>query len=197
MNDTKICKTCGELKDISTFGKHNHSKDHLTYSCTACRVNLNRESQHRTGNAIPYDKAKDFSMYLGIHIAESLLSTVFDNVTRAKMNNPGYDFICGKGYKIDSKSACITHTQNYDVWGFHISQNKIADCFACIGFDNRRLLTPIHFWLIPGYIVQNKKMLTIKTEYKKIENPYSMYERPIEKIANQCNVMRGVVVDSN
>ena len=120
MGDTKICRVCKKEKPLSAFGKNKYSKDRLNYDCTDCRVKKNRESQHRNGHALPYDKSKKCSLYLGVRVAERLLSNVFSNVTRAKINNPGYDFICGKGYKVDSKSACITRTRKYDVWGFHI-----------------------------------------------------------------------------
>jgi len=89
------------------------------------------------------------SLYLGVVIAEQILSNVFKNVERTPPNNPGYDFICSKGLKIDVKSSCNLkyHPNN---WAFTIKRNQEADYFLCIAFDNRKDLNPQHVWLIPA-----------------------------------------------
>ena len=91
---------------------------------------------------------KECANYLGIHIAERLLSKIFENVTRMPYGNPSYDFICKKGYKIDVKSSCIRKNRNN--WSFGIDKNQIADYFLLLAFDNRKDLNPLHIWLIKG-----------------------------------------------
>ena len=126
-----------------------------------------RESDynHRKGKCKPMSENKDCSYYLGIHIAERILSKVFNNVRRMKSNNIGYDFICNKGYKIDVKSACLIRRQyrNFHRWYFNINKNKIANYFLLIAFDNREDLNPKHIWLIKGINIINRTQLNKKT----------------------------------
>ena len=49
--------------------------------------------------------------------AERVLSKVFKNVIRQPHYTPGFDFICGRGFKIDVKSACMRTSGS---WMFHI-----------------------------------------------------------------------------
>ena len=105
---------------------------------------------------------KECTLYLGCTVAERVLSHVFKNVERMSTNNPGYDFICGKGYMVDVKSSCrITRREHSDSWRFTINYNITADYFLCIAFDDRELLNPEHLWLIPGSDINNKHDVTM------------------------------------
>ena len=100
---------------------------------------------------------KKCAQFLGVHVAERVLSHVFKDVERMPIHNPGFDFICNKGYKIDSKASCLNKN---DVYTFVIKKNKTADYFLCIGFDNRENLNPQHIWLIKGdEMLWDNKML--------------------------------------
>jgi hypothetical protein len=118
-------------------------------------------------------------------VAEKLLSNVFENVKRMPLNNPGYDFICNKGFKVEVKSSCRTKRDNS--WLFSIKQNKIPDYFCCVAFDNRDSLEPEHFWIIPGNIINNKKGTTICDKTMK---KWSNFEKPLDKISACCNKLR-------
>ncbi len=91
------------------------------------------------------NKNKECSMYLGYHVAERVLSHVFKDVEKMPMHNPGFDFTCNKGFKIDVKSSCLDKNNRYS---FAINYNKIADYFLLIGFNNREELNPQHIWLM-------------------------------------------------
>lgn len=119
--------------------------------------------------------------------------------------NHGYDFICGKGFKVDAKSACY----NLDgFWTFGIKYNKISDYFACLAFDNRSALKPLHFWLIPGTAnipygkgpadwkdkktrqVNNFCQITINA---RTLDKWEEYEKPIDKVLTSCNLMKSTL----
>lgn len=100
---------------------------------------------------------KKCSLFLGCYVAERVLSHIYKDVERMPIHNPGYDFICNKGYKIDVKSSIICKNH----YKFLLRQNKIADYFLLIGFDNRKDLNPQHIWLIKGEFVNEVKALTI------------------------------------
>lgn len=199
-----LCKKCCQLRIIS-------NKDYITekvivskllYHLTTdnvrlqitCQINKNTEYPGiYTGfcDATTTGKMKtnrECPVFLGVYVAENILSKIYKNVIRMPYANPEYDFICGKGYKIDVKSSCIHKNNfNYNSWSFTINKNIIADYFLCLGFDNRNDLNPIHIWLIPGYIINYKNNQRI-SESKL--SKWEKYEQPIDKIISCCNTMK-------
>ena len=131
-------------------------------------------------------------MYLGVYVAERALSKFFNDIQKMPMNNPGYDYICGKGFKIDVKSSCLHKYKNNRGqmrWQFTIRRNKIADYFLCLAFDSRESLTPLHVWLIPSSIVSNRTHLDI-TNTIEILSKWALYERPIDRVVACCQIMK-------
>lgn len=156
------------------------------------RRNRNRrELRYARGINRPASEAKDCANYLGVYIAERVLSKFFDRIERMPVNNPGYDFICGKGFKIDAKSACIHHASKWKVprWCFHIYRNVIADYFLCLAFDDRESLEPQHVWLIPGKIVNHLSGFAIPSSEYGIEK-WKQYERSLEPVFKCCEKVR-------
>ncbi len=139
--------------------------------------------KHRTGRARPMSEAKDCTLYLGVCIAETALSKFFDNIVRMPHENPGFDFLCGRGYKIDCKSSCINIRKppRAPCWQFSIKRNKIADYFLCLALDNRENLIPQHVWLIPGHVVNDHKGLSIVNHPTSLEK-WSLYEHPTDRV---------------
>lgn len=138
----------------------------------------------RKRGAKPMDKNTACSAYLGVHVAEQVLSKVFKSVERMPHNNTGFDFICNHGKKIDVKSSCQTKR---DTWTFNIGRNIIADFFLCLAFDNRDDLNPLNIWLIPGSEVSHKYSISFKDIGK---NKWTKYQLDINKVVTCCDVMR-------
>ncbi len=75
--------------------------------------------------------------------------------------NPGFDYICGKGYRLQVKARCLS--DNY--WNFTIFHNNTAD-------KNMNLL---HLWLIHkddiirGYSFWKREGFTITNTPEKLE----------------------------
>ncbi len=105
---------------------------------------------------------KDSAIFLGCHVAERVLSYVFKVAHRMPYGNKGFDFICDKGFKVDVKSCCLYLKNNS--YSFAIRNNKIADYFLLIAFDNRNDLNPQHIWLIKG----NEMIRRVKVKYAKL-----------------------------
>lgn len=140
----------------------------------------------------PMSKNRECSSFLGVHVAERVLSEVFKDVQKMPMNHPGYDFICNRGMKIDVKSSTTHTTQRpVDSWSFDINGNAIADYFLCIAFDNRDDLNPLHIWLIPGNAVNDK--LTIGISATTIAK-WDTYALCIENAARCCDSMKGIII---
>lgn len=118
-----------------------------------------KEQRWNRGVRSPMSENEDCAYYLGIHIAERLLSTIYQDVTRMPANYPYYDFICNKGYKIQVKARCILKSKHgYPRWEFKIDYNDVADYFILVAFDNRDNLNPMHIWLIgKNEIVRERK----------------------------------------
>ncbi len=173
------CQLCERTLPISKFRRYRYGETDFSFKpvCTSC---LKIHS----------------SVYLGVTVAEKVLSNVFSNVQRMPAHNHGYDFICGKGYKVDAKAACY----NQDgAWSFNINQNKTADYFACLAFDNRWSLTPLHFWLIPGnaevpYKRSGKVVRVDSLSVVYVRPPrvgrWKEYEKPVDKILTACDIMK-------
>lgn len=139
----------------------------------------------------PMTDNRSCSLFLGVCVAERLLSHLFKNVTCMPNNNPGFDFRCGKGYLVDVKSGCIRISSTGTIyWQFTIKRNTIADYFLCIAFDNRRDLNPLHHWLIPGDVLSHLMNATIsETTLAK----WAEYEKPIDAAISCCDAIKEAI----
>lgn len=182
----KVCGHCGIRKPVSMFYKRSDRKNGYKSDCIDCILEK-REAYRLSKNIRPYYENKECSMYLGIHVAERVLSHCFATIERMPMNNPGYDFVCGKGFKIDVKSACRINRYPGIGWQFNIAQNKMADYFLCLAFDTRKDLAPEHIWLIPGSAINHQKYASIGLNTLR---GWSQYERPIDGVLSCCNAMK-------
>jgi len=159
---------------------HNPKTDHIGFGSATF--------QKSSGNSGSSKTNKECSAFLGVHVAEGVLSKIFQNVTRMRNGNPGYDFLCSKGYRIDVKSA--TKMKSCNSWQFNINKNRIADYFLCLAFDNRENLNPEHLWLIPAAIVNNKKGVTISPSTLEKWQEYELDSRLNDVIAC-CTTLKG------
>jgi len=100
---------------------------------------------------------KECALFLGCQVAERILGHIFKKVEKLPYNNPGYDFICGQGYKIDVKASCLILSSNKTKWRFTINKNKTADYFLFMAFDNRDKLNPLHIWLLKSNEIIKEK----------------------------------------
>lgn len=183
MISEKICSTCGIKKSESEYYKKKNNR--YAAQCKQCTISRIKNNQIGISSIQGY-KNKQCTTYLGVHVAEHLLSKVFSNVMRMPSGHKGYDFICGKGFKIDVKSSSLILATNSDThhWFFTTKKNKVADYFALLAFDNRVSLTPLHFWIIPTDILNDKVTATISptTTHK-----WKEFEKPTDKIITYCN----------
>lgn len=184
----KKCRCCGAEKPVSEFYKSVASYDGFGPYCKQCHLKKGNDARHRSGRHKPLSQNKQCSAYLGVHIAERVLANAFGSVEKTKYGFPGYDFICGKGYKIDAKSCCRQKTiGKSDRWKFHIAKNNIADYFLCLAFDNRSDLEPEHVWIIPGRCVSHATSIGIS---EATLDKWREWERPLGKISCLCDVLR-------
>jgi len=126
-------------------------------------------------------------MYLGVYIAERVLKNVFENVLAMPVGNPGFDFICQNGFKIDVKSACPRKRKNSVSWEFIIRRNKIAEFFLCLAFDSRDDLNPLHMWLLPGDKFNHMSSVSIN---QNTIDKWDEYRLPVDKVITCCNIMK-------
>lgn len=196
MTDTAcVCRRCGQ--PLTTENWYASSQTRHDYTCKACIVKRNKQWYHNNLEKAraqktranrkkwnPMDKNRRCASFLGVYVAETILSDVFDNVHRMPNNYPGFDFVCGAGYKIDVKSSC---KQQDKYWQFHVSKNKIADYFLCIAFDNRDDLTPLHLWLLHGKLVNHLMSAAI---YISSIDKWDEFRLDVNKVIPGCNILR-------
>lgn len=181
----RICIVCGQKKTHYVKGMCNQCYAAARDPKKRREERLNR--RHANGYKTMSEN-KTCSMYLGVHIAEKVLSNVFKNVETMPLNYPGYDFICNHGKKIDVKSSCSRIRKNRSPqWAFNIWKNQSPDYFLCIAFDNRENLNPLHLWLIPSSILNIYNGVSIsKTTLSK----WNKFELPLNKVTLCCDECR-------
>jgi hypothetical protein len=173
----RICKKCDKIK-----GKKWKDANRERY-------NTNERNRRYENGGKSMVENKKCASYLGCHVAERVLSKVFKGIEVMPRSNPGYDFICNKGKKIDVKSGCIkqTNAANTMGWQFHIERNQIADYFLCLAFDNRDDLNPLHTWLLPAEKFNHLTSATISTN---TVNKWGEYRMDINKVVECCDTLR-------
>lgn len=199
-----MCKTCCRCGASLVVGENwyksfEHRKIHV---CIPCKKvydheykrthkdlinNTRRERTHRMGIHEPMDKNRSCSFFLGVHVAERVLFNVFRNVEKMHIHNRGYDFVCNHGKFVDVKASCEHTYGGRSHWVFAIRNNRVADYFLCIAFDDRTSLNPLHIWLLPGKIVNHKHSATIS---KSTLGKWDEYKLNIGKVVDCCEAMR-------
>lgn len=134
------------------------------------------------------------SKYIG-NFAEKALSTFFKTMQRMPQDNPGYDFLCGKGFKIDVKASCLGSGSDSGRWKININQNKMADYFLVLLFDNRFEKNPIHVYLIAGNDVNDMQMLSISNNETSLAR-FSKYEKSIDAVISCSTKLKNQEEDS-
>jgi hypothetical protein len=187
----RVCYRCNKDKLISEFRNDRSGSFGKSWLCKQCGSDLAHARLHKKGVSVPYTKSPTCPIYFGVYVAERLLSKMFNRVEQMPMGNRGYDFICGKGKRIDSKCSTEKHEHGHCIrWRFYIEKNTTADYFACIAFDNRIDITPLYFWLIPGHKINHLRCFAIS-----ISNidKWDIYRQPIDRMLKCCTSMREVV----
>jgi hypothetical protein len=185
----KFCPGCKQKKPINEFYlRHGDREGELYNICKTCKNRRVTECAHESGRWRPFTEVKECSLYLG-DIAERALSKFFDHIERMPRGNPGFDFRCGKGFKIDVKASCLRSLGQYPYWGFNIRRNLTPDYFLLLAFNNREDLDPQHVWLVPGSVVNSLMSLTIRDSPPTLDQ-WSNYEHPIGKVISCCASMR-------
>jgi len=193
----KHCNSCNRDLPESSYYKRGDGKRGLRSMCRECCYKRampiskynRRQWWYKNRNGRPMNENKLCASYLGVYIAEAALRDIFDVMERMPNNNPGYDYICGRGYKIDVKSS-ILFTHGNGRWSFAINRNVIADYFLCLAFDSRELLNPMHIWLIPSEQINRKKNFTISLVNI---GKWSEYEMPLTKLLIVKEAIKGIV----
>ena len=189
------CSKCGFESTPNNFHRKTHCKKcHNKYNKKWAKENPIRNKQIRDRKRYkagerPMSENKECPVFLGVFVAEKVLSKVFNDVIIQPYSNPGFDFLCNKGKKIDVKSSCTYHPVDKNpFWQFNIKKNVVADYFLCLAFDNRENLNPIHMWLIPGIDINHLKYASLSTTtYHK----WDRYTLNIDKVSTYCDIMKG------
>lgn len=151
-----ICSACyaGDGERHPTL-KRSDFKTRLEYANTqAQRLGFKDEAERakinrwKRGVQRPIEEAKDSGPYFGICIGEKYISKTFDNPKMMPYGNPGYDWICKNGLKIQLECRCLCDNTcspgaNPQFKFTHIDYNKVADVFILSGWKDRESLEPL------------------------------------------------------
>jgi len=83
----------------------------------------------------------------------------FEDPIKMPYGNPGFDWLCKNGAKIDNKGSCLCYIEvGSPRWEFGIYYNNIADWFVLSAWDSRDSLNPLHVWIFnKNDIVRGRK----------------------------------------
>ena len=200
MKTKAICRDCGiELNSENWYPSCQKIGNYICKTCHTERVRQWQIKNPEKAKAIwtrvsrkhghhPFDEDRECSMFLGVHVAEQVLSHVFKDVEKMPMHNPGFDLICNHNKLIDVKSACKRKDRNE--WQFNIRHNPIADYFLMLAFDNREDLNPMYVWLVPSEKVNH--LMTTSISQSTIHK-WDAYRLDISKISQCCDAMRTAI----
>lgn len=118
-----------------------------------------KEWTHETGRNLPMEFNEECASWFGDFICENYIIKTFEEYTIMPYGNPGFDWICKKGEKIDHKGSCLIYGEyGSPHWIFNIMCNNIADWFILSAWDNRDSLNPLHVWMFHRYdIVRGRR----------------------------------------
>lgn len=159
---------------------YNPRSDHIAFHLAQYRKTLDTGN----GGSLTNRECADF---LGVTVAERVLSKVFKNVTVMPHGHPGYDFRCARDYLVDVKSATMNKDKPY--WGFSIRKNPIPDYFLCLAFDDRQNLNPMHIWLIPGSVINHLAGLSVSVGTLAKWQQYELTDK-LNQVTACCDILR-------
>ena len=157
----------------------------------------NREWTHKTGRNFPKEDNPDCSSWFG-YISENYVMKTFEDPIQMPPCNPGFDWKCKKGHKIDHKGRCLEYkVSNWSGWRFPIKWNNIADYFILSAWDNRYSLTPLHVWIFyKNDMIRGRKfwrrdsIVITNTSLALIEfKEYEVTDR-LDKLKELCNIYK-------
>lgn len=155
-----------------------------------------REFRHDTGRQLPMCESKDsnWSVYFGNFIVENYIIKTFEYPVKMPPNNPGFDWICKKGQKIQCKARCLKYDGKWSGWHFTINFNKMADYFILSAWDSKDSLVPLHVWIfhkddiVRGIKFWRRETFSISNTPEKLKEfeKYEVTDR-LEKLKELCN----------
>jgi len=125
--------------------------------------------------------------FLGSHINETILGRILPDVMQMSFGNQGYDFTSASGDRLDAKSSVLHKKHGNGMWTFYINRNTSADFFVLTAFDNRVSLNILHMWLIPGDLLNDRRLVGISAST--IER-WSQWELPTDAAQRVIDDMR-------
>lgn len=160
----------------------------------------NREYKHRIGKHLPREFNEECTAWFG-EFTENLMIQTFEDPIKMPYGNPGFDWKCKNGDKIDNKGRCLRYDKRpgrSSSWIFQIEYNNIADWFILSAWDDRDSLTPLHVWAFrKDDMVRGRKFwrregfgVTNTPEALKELEKWEVTDR-LDKLKELCNTSSG------
>ena len=174
---------------INKKKRNNYKKNH--------KVFIKRERIRRRKNGmLPWSQVKH--LRLGLYI-EQAIARMFGSVAEVT-NNPGVDFICPNGYKMQVKTSSLSKSK-YPSWYFNINENKIVDYFILVAVNHiddidKENFKHVHIWIMKGNVLNYKTGVSISPSRVYKWNEYSIMKEYENKFINCCNVIKKIRIDN-
>ena len=152
--------------------------------------------KHKAGICLPKEFNEDCSVHFG-DFTENLMIQTFEDPIKMPYGNPGFDWKCKNGDKIDNKGICLMCRGYSPYFAFPIRCNNIADVFILSCWDDRNSLNPLHIFAFhKNDIVRGRKfckfeLFVITNTPKKLKEleKWEVTDR-LNKLKEICNVLK-------
>lgn len=151
----------------------------------------------RRRKGLSMSENKNCTSYFGIEIAEKYVYTLFEDAIRMPNNNPGFDWICKKGEKVQHAARCLCKSKDSWVWVFGIKYNNVTDYFILTGWDNRYSLNPLHVWIFHKDDIVRGRKFWRRDSFSIINRPEYLAEfqkheitDKLEKLKELCKILK-------
>lgn len=200
-------------KEFADFARRNNGKIPDKWTNAGCKTEMEyqnkcardagfedsnerrKEWRYNTGINLPEEFNEDCSLWFGEFISQNYVMNTFEDPIKMPSGNPGFDWICKKGQKIDHKGACLHYRADKSLfWLFHIRYNNTADYFILSAWDNRDSLVPLHVWIFPKNDTVRGRKFWRRDSFSVADTPkgleefqkYEVTDR-LDKLKELCN----------
>lgn len=151
-----------------------------------------REWLYETGKCLPKEINENCSLWFGEFISQNYVMETFENPIKMHNGNPGFDWICKKGEKIDHKGACLTYIidANWSGWVFGIEYNNIADWFILSAWDSRDSLVPLHVWIFHKNDIIRERKFWRRDSFSITDTPKKLKELEKWEVTNRLEKLK-------
>ena len=156
-------------------------------------INKRRRIKRRKKGILHWSEVRH--LRLGLYI-EKAIAKMFGSIAEVT-NNPGVDFVCPNGYKMQVKVSSMRYNHGkHPAWSFGIRRNKVVDYFILVAVNSsedidKEDFKPINIWLMKGKLVNKQGDVSVALSRISKWDEYSIMKEYENKFVACCTTIKG------